>query len=74
MQRTVTLIGPFTDMDLATIMDVLRYCERKQPEEKFLMTIEDTSDKPVQDMKEFLKDRFPAVKGVPVTVETFERK
>jgi hypothetical protein len=69
-QKTITLIGPFTDDDVATFMEALRHCERQQPDQNFLMMVQDDT-KSVTNMKEFLKKRFPAVKGQPVTIETF---
>lgn len=73
MTRVITFIGPFTDEDLALLMQSLRQCEQNQPTQNFLMTIEDDSKRPVKDMRDFLKERFPAVKGTPVSIATFNR-
>ena len=74
MQREVTFIGPFTDEDLAYLMQALRHCEQKQPDKTFGMAIKSDDSRPVEDIRDFLKKSFPAIKGTPVHLETFERE
>jgi hypothetical protein len=73
-QKKITLVGPFTDGDVALLMKVMRLCEQMRPEENFFMTVESNDDTPIKDVKDFLKNNFPAVEGVPFTVEIFNRK
>lgn len=73
-QKTITIAGPFTDDDVKFLLWAVRECERRQPTEKFMMKVEDTSDRPVSDIKDMLRAAFPAVDGVPVTIETYNKE
>ena len=53
-------------------MEAVRYCEKKQPDKTFTIESE-PAEGTLEEAKEFLKSKFPTVKGVPVEIEVFNR-
>jgi hypothetical protein len=72
--KKITLTGPFTEEDVRLLMAAVRYCEKKQPEKVFTITTEPDEERTVEEAKQFIKDSFPTVKGLPVEVEVFNRE
>ena len=54
-------------------MEAVRYCEKKQPDKTFTIESEPAEERTLEEAKEFLKSKFPTVKGVPVEIEVFNR-
>jgi hypothetical protein len=72
--KKISLSGPFTDKDVAFLMDAIRFCEKQNPDGTFLVQVEDDGpEKTVEETKQWIKDNFPTIKGVPVEIEVFER-
>lgn len=71
--KKIILTGPFTEEDAALIMEAVRYCEKKQPDKPFTIEWESSEERTVEEAKEFLKSRFPTVKGIPVEIEVFNK-
>jgi len=72
--KRLVMTGPFSEEDVKLFMDCLRHCEKKQPDKPFTMSMEPEEERTVEEAKQFLKDSFPTVKGLPVEVEVFNRE
>lgn len=73
MFKKFILTGPFTEEDAALLMEAVRYCEKKQPDKAFMFEFETVEEQTVEQAKQFILDRFPTVKGVPVEIEVFNK-
>ena len=72
--KKIVIVGPFTDDDVEALMAAVRAAEQKNPEGLFTMTVDDTEGyKTLEEAKEFVLKTFPAVEGVPYTVETYQK-
>lgn len=72
--KRLVLTGPFTEEDVKLLLDAVRYCEKKQPDKPFTVSMEPLEEQTTEEAKQFLKDSFPTVKGLPVEVEVFNNE
>ncbi len=61
--KYISIVGPFTDDDLRAILDTVRVCEQKQPDQNFIMTIADDTQRSLEELKDVVIKTFPAVSG-----------
>lgn len=75
MNRMISLVGPFTDEDIAYLLQAVRHCEQKQPDKDFGVTVQtEEENRSLEDVRRFMRENFPAVEDNPVHIETYRRR
>lgn len=66
--RAVLIQGAFDETDWRELCDTIRRIEQRHPEELYIWTGVEPTDRPLEDMVAFIERTFPRVDGKPPVV------
>ena len=74
MTRTITMVGPFTDAQIAEMIAFLRRCDDANPTARFSLSIVDDEDATLERMERVLRDSLPERADRVTTIEVHRKQ